>query len=401
MTTRHFLVGALAACLAAGPAVASAQNASPNRQAETLNEEGKALYKNGDYAGAAEKFRAAIQIEPNDPRYYFNLCATLEKAGDYEGALQACDEVYRHGADERLRAKTGERAAEIRRKKRERDSAGGGATGGGPAGQGGVGGAGGANATGSGGADGGAGSSGLGGGPGGSPGSSGGAGPGGTGPGPGDASGGGTPGGGVPPSPGGPADGSVQSTFEPAYNWSVGGEIGGVFHRLGNDSLAKAGGGLRLYVDHLSVPRANVGFRAFLGVASFAARANRPDQEDTSIVDLGGAIFHHRRIAGNLFVTPLAGVQLSLLTPEASSPEGDAFLMAALRLEAALQFVVADRHVLSFVPLSLTAYSRALTDAAGLPPSEFGLDRGGVAWAITVGYTVRFRTPAPALIVLE
>jgi tetratricopeptide (TPR) repeat protein len=92
--------------------------ASP--QAEQINDQGKELYKNKDYLGAAAKFREAIQIYP-DARYYFNLCATLEKAGDYDAALEACDAVYDHQPGDELKGKTGQRAAVIRAAKRKRD----------------------------------------------------------------------------------------------------------------------------------------------------------------------------------------------------------------------------------------------------------------------------------------
>ena len=87
--TRMTLAAGLAAALLSSPtsAFAQAAAAAPNPQAEALNEEGKTLYKNGNFAGAAEKFRQAIQLSPNDPRYYFNLCATLGSLEQYDDAL--------------------------------------------------------------------------------------------------------------------------------------------------------------------------------------------------------------------------------------------------------------------------------------------------------------------------
>src|SRR3989304_5948196 len=74
------------------PCLALAQK-TPAQQADDLNEAGKGLYKNNDFAGAAGKFREAIALSA-EARFYFNLRATLEKAGDYAAALEACDNAY-------------------------------------------------------------------------------------------------------------------------------------------------------------------------------------------------------------------------------------------------------------------------------------------------------------------
>ena len=93
--------------LATAPVYAQTAPAPATPQAEALNDEGKELFKNGNYDAAIEKFRAAIAASPADPRFYFNLCAALEKVNQFDNALEACDSVYEHSPDERLRAKLG------------------------------------------------------------------------------------------------------------------------------------------------------------------------------------------------------------------------------------------------------------------------------------------------------
>ncbi len=104
----------LAAVLALLPAVAAAET-PPDPRAEALNEDGKILYlERQDYAGAVAKFRAAIAIRP-DARYSYNLCTALEKVGDLQAALAACDEVATQSPRPDLADKASRRGAEIRR----------------------------------------------------------------------------------------------------------------------------------------------------------------------------------------------------------------------------------------------------------------------------------------------
>src|SRR5687768_7667571 len=86
----------------------------PDPRAEELNERGKTLFSDKkDYAAAAEMFRRAIAITA-DARYYYNLCASLERLEKWREALDACDAVFRHGPRGELAQKTGVKAADIR-----------------------------------------------------------------------------------------------------------------------------------------------------------------------------------------------------------------------------------------------------------------------------------------------
>src|SRR5262245_48153340 len=103
-----FLVASSVASLAAA-------QPAPDPRAETLNEEGKALYlERQDYTGAVAKFRAAIAIR-GDARYSYNLCTALEKTGDLQAALAACEEVMTQNPRPDLADKATRRADEIRR----------------------------------------------------------------------------------------------------------------------------------------------------------------------------------------------------------------------------------------------------------------------------------------------
>src|SRR5687768_211791 len=77
-------------------AVASAQ---PQKQADALNEEGKALLRQKKYAEATDKFRQAIVLLP-DGRYYYNLCMALYHEGKLGEALTACRAVGPNGGND-------------------------------------------------------------------------------------------------------------------------------------------------------------------------------------------------------------------------------------------------------------------------------------------------------------
>jgi hypothetical protein len=86
----------------------------PNPQAEALNDEGKDLFSNKkDYPAAADKFQQAIALSP-DARYYYNLCAALDKLEQFDKAVEACDEVFKHDPRAELGQKAGKKSADIR-----------------------------------------------------------------------------------------------------------------------------------------------------------------------------------------------------------------------------------------------------------------------------------------------
>jgi hypothetical protein len=126
--------------------------------------------------------------------------------------------------------------------------------------------------------------------------------------------------------------------------------------------------------------------------------------ETLDIIDLGIAAYKHfcPRGAQRLCLTPLAGAQLAMMSPAgAEDPFGDQiFNYAAIggRLELGAHFALGTRmeHVLG-VTAGLNFYSPVFSgpeDSLDGPSIEMaGLDAGGVAAYIGLGYTYRFRTP--------
>lgn len=55
----------------------------------------EALFKEGDFAGAAEQYRAALEDRPDDPRVRYNLGSSLYRTGDFEAAERAFEEALR------------------------------------------------------------------------------------------------------------------------------------------------------------------------------------------------------------------------------------------------------------------------------------------------------------------
>jgi tetratricopeptide (TPR) repeat protein len=354
-----------AACLVGQTRVTWA-NPKPTEAADALNEEGKSLYKNQEYPGAAQKFRQAIELSP-EARYYFNLCATLEKLQDLDGALEACDSVYAHEPTDELKGKTGARAASIRaaQKKRADEQAKpvtppasppvasetGNAAYVPPA----------------------------------------------------------TPSTGqaAPPPQGHNSPLKVYAFTDPLldYRWSLGVELGVMTSGMGRtaEQFQDSGGTLKIHTSYYVWPEARLGVQGYLEV-SVSRAVDMGTQEKVpqlSIVDLGGALYHHRKLSSNLFVTPLAGLHLSGLQPYQDKNDPLTFSTFGVKLEAAFSATLGDgRHIVSLTPM-LSYYFPASDTEQGFA-RDFGFDKGGTVMALTLGYTHRFKQGLSGpLIVLE
>lgn len=370
----------LGACLAAclvGPAQVSFAQARPAEVADTLNEDGKSLYKSQNYPEAAKKFHQAIELSP-EARFYFNLCATLEKLQDYNGALEACDSVYAHEPADELKAKTGARAASIRaaQKKRAEDQATSPVT---------------------------------------TPVST-------------------TTGTQLGPSQDSPTPPAQtgemgQPALPPAqaplgyhsvspqpgvhialdplfdYRWSVGVEAGFMTSSIGKteDQFADGGGTFKLQTSYYVWPEAKLGVQGYLDISVSRAVdvAVVGKAEQLSIVDLGGALYYHHKLSSNLYVTPLAGLHISGLQPYQGQDDPMTFGTFGIKGEAAFSLVLGDgRHILSVTPM-LNYYFPASDTEEG-SAHEFGFDKGGIMMALTFGYTHRFKQGLSGpLIILE
>jgi TolA-binding protein len=82
-------IGALFAALLFVCAPALAQAPSPAERAMATYEEGKKLYDSGDYSAARSKFIATIKVEPENPRWHYNLGLAQRQLDNYQAARQS------------------------------------------------------------------------------------------------------------------------------------------------------------------------------------------------------------------------------------------------------------------------------------------------------------------------
>lgn len=360
----------LTAALGVAAPSAHAQK-TPQDRAEELNDEGKELYRKGDYAGAANKFRQAVVLSP-EGRFYFNLCFVLEKQGKLREALTACDAVNAENATAELVGKTVDFKAGI--EKRLAAAGGGGGTGGGGDGTGGDGGGGGG--------DGGDGTGGGGDGTGG------------------DGTGGGTTGGGGTYEPPPPDEGVTAEADPSAYKWSLGADIGplsnlGIGREAsilgGDDAFSDSGVFVKLHIDFLISEARRLGLQGYINISNLTASESNVDlyNEQLSIVDLGGAIFQHRRLSGDWEWTPLAGAHIAV---ETVGQAEEALVTFGFRGEVAFSYVLGSKkqHVISITP-AFNMYLPATGSTGTIDPFDYGLDQRGGTFAITVGYSARFK----------
>jgi hypothetical protein len=123
---------------------------------------------------------------------------------------------------------------------------------------------------------------------------------------------------------------------------------------------------------------------------------------DLTIMDLGMALYKHVCLAGTqrLCLTPLVGAQLAFMSP-ANDTDFDGsqlFNYTALggRVELGAQYAFGSRyeHVLG-VAVGANLYSAVFSESmdASFSSQAVGLDKGGAAGYLSVGYTYRFNTP--------
>src|SRR5262245_34495017 len=105
----------VAALLVSAATAATARVQSPQKRANSLNDEGKALLfaTPPNYEGAAAKFRQAIVLSP-EGRFYFNLCVSEYSVGDFGNALMACQAVDANTTDEKTKKNANDLVAKIR-----------------------------------------------------------------------------------------------------------------------------------------------------------------------------------------------------------------------------------------------------------------------------------------------
>ena len=373
--------------LATGLAIAGslwARYASAESQADIAskeNDDGKALMFQKDYKGAAEKFRDAADRAP-EAKYFFNLCSAVYQEGIFGEAMTACNNADKLSPDDALKGKLGKLEDKIRSDAADQhiDLS--------PTGQ---------TMTAGGASGGDVGTTSAGGGP---------------------VSTGGQP----PPmqyAVGRPSQ-DLMAIVPPEHNytWTLGVDVLGGTGRIGDSGyFGTSSAGIRVKSDLMVLPRYKFGLEGYIQYQHFGTGSMSTADAGTQqldIFDIGVAAYKHFCGTSRFCVTPLLGIQLALMSPDnmQDSAGSQVFNYAALgaRGEVALQYALGPRmeHVISLA-VGANVYTEALlspsdtSSSDALTAPEVGLDSGGIAGYISLGYTYRFNTPlgAGAFITLE
>ena len=375
------------AAVAASLVCATALTASAQSQAEIaskLNDEGKALMYEGKYAEASAKFRDAGARVP-EPKYFFNLCTSNYQQGKFDEAITACNAADKHSPSPELAGKIAKLVERIKGDAKAQNIE--------------------LHPTGGG--------------------------------------GGNTD---LPPDPNNPnptnpdpnnpnptnpdpnnpnANPNLNPAYTPAvgrppqqglfkgttadnqYTWTLGVDLYGGGGTIGQpDFYGNTAVGFRIKGDYLLRRAQRIGAQIYLQATSFTQGEDQMAGSgalDLSVVDIGVAGYKHFCLSGyeRLCLTPLAGIQLALMSPanEQLSTGETVFNYSALggRLELGAHYAFGSRfeHVLG-VAVGMNLYSAVFsepTDGFSATAMELGLDRGGAAGYLSVGYTYRFSTP--------
>ncbi|MDB4963813.1 MAG: hypothetical protein JWP01_3812 [Myxococcales bacterium] len=381
--TRLTSIAAMAASLATIITLAAPASAQSQADlASNLNDEGKELMYAGKYAEASAKFRDAVARVP-EPKYFFNLCTSNFQQGKFDEAITACNAADKHSPTPELAAKITKLTDRIKQEAKAQNIE--------------------LHPTGGGGGD-----QNL----------------------PPDGT---TPDPTNPPDPTHPNVGNpnvatsnppsgytpavgrppaqglfVATTADNKYTWTLGVDLFGGGGKIGRaDYYGSSAGGLRFKGDYLLNAAQRFGAQGYFQIQHFGQGEMQSAGVATlDVFDLGIAAYKHLcpRSSPRLCLTPLAGVQLALMSPagENDSAGSQVFNYAALggRLEMGLQYGIGKRmeHVLG-VQLGVNVYSpvfsgpseNPLDDMASI--EEVGLDKGGAAVYVGFGYTYRFNTP--------
>lgn len=336
------------------------------------DEDGKAAMFAGNYKQATESFRSAADRAP-EAKYYFHLCAALYQQGIFAQALTACNAGDNLNPDAKLKEQIAKTEDLIKRDAGSQHidlaptGGGAGPEAGNPNG--------GTNTMGSNGPD----------------------------------QNGGTNAGGGPVSQPPPTYAVGRPTVnllavtkpEQTYTWSLGVDVFGGGGRVGQqNAFGSSTGGIRFKGDYMLNPAMRLGAQGYIQLQHFGeGTAMNGGGDSLDIFDIGLAAYKHFCGGHGFCLTPLAGVQLALMSP-ANQSDGygsQVFNYAALglRLEIAASYAFGTRyeHVISLMA-GLNAYSKVFSDPQdGMTAAYWGLDAGGAAGYGGIGYTYRFDTP--------
>src|SRR5262249_44417385 len=140
------------------------------------------------------------------------------------------------------------------------------------------------------------------------------------------------------------------------YTWSLGFDVYGGGGKYGQpDIYGTAAGGVRVKSDVMLLPRHPPGAPGYVQMTHVRARSMQSATAVTAldIIDIGVAGYKHICLSGaeRLCLTPLLGVQLSLLSPGEMDSSGNTlfnYAAAGVRAELNLSFALGRRfeHVL-------------------------------------------------------
>ncbi len=334
-----------------------------------LNDEGKELMFAGKFGEASAKFRDAVARVP-EPKYFFNLCTSLFQEGKFDEAMTACGAVDKNSPTADQRGKTEKLITKIKEEAKTQHVE--------------------LHPTGGGGGD-----QNL-----------------------------------PPPDPNHPPDPNnppnpntgPPATYTPAvgrppaqslvaaggpenrYTWTLGIDLFGGGGRIGQkDYFGTAAGGFRIKGDYLLNAANRIGAQVYFGITHLGQGSmDTLSAQTLDVFDIGVAAYKHI-CAGHsaLCITPLAGIQLALMSPanENDGAGSQVFNYSAVgaRLEVALQYGLGSRgeHVLS-AGIGANLYSAVFSepmDGSSPTAQEWGLDTGGAVGYLSIGYTYRFNSP--------
>jgi len=200
----------------------------------------------------------------------------------------------------------------------------------------------------------------------------------------------------------------AAGTPDNKYTWTLGAELFGGGGKVGRkDYYGTAASGLRIKGDYLLNSASRVGAQGYFTFTHFGKGDDQMGFEPfkLDIIDFGVAIYKHLcpPSTDRLCLTPLAGAHLAMMSPAGASDGvgSRVFEYAAVgaRVELGAHYAFGRRyeHVLG-ISVGANVYSSVFSgpsdgDVDNPTIEMVGLDKGGAAGYLSLGYTYRFNTP--------
>lgn len=180
------------------------------------------------------------------------------------------------------------------------------------------------------------------------------------------------------------------------YAWTLGAQLVGVSSRVGDaDDYERGGGGIRIVSDFMINKPQKFGVQAYLTYFGVAGKSDTIRMgERIDVLDIGGAAYKEF-CRGRMCLKPLAGLHVALIQPsdlEGTTETTSGFSTFGARAELGIEYALGARYE-NILTAGVGASLYFAAPDTDFDPEPYDLDRASANGYIGIGYTRRFSSP--------